>query len=113
VADLDRFAPLRRLTAARIGLGRLGQALPTAPMLDFQLAHARARDAVAAELDVAALCFALLHPITVVSSAAAGRSTYLQNPESGRRLADDTILTPGDYDLAIVIGDGPSAIVSS
>lgn len=110
----DRFAPLRRLTSARIGLGRAGQALPTAPMLDFQLAHARARDAVHAVLDAAGLAATLAEPAVIVDSAAPDRASYLRNPDLGRRLADGArgpapALVPGDWDLAIVIGDGLSA----
>jgi ethanolamine ammonia-lyase small subunit len=51
----DLWQDLRRLTAARIGLPRSGASLATGPLLEFQLAHARARDAVHAELDEAKL----------------------------------------------------------
>jgi ethanolamine ammonia-lyase small subunit len=117
-SEIDIWADLRRLTAARIGLSRAGAALATREMLDFQLAHARARDAVHAPLDVAKLTTDLSRlgvPVVAVTSAAAdNRQTYLMRPDLGRRLnADaDAALTPyrGDYDVACVIADGLSAL---
>jgi ethanolamine ammonia-lyase small subunit len=106
----DAWTALRAATPARVGLGRAGQGLPTAPMLAFQLAHARACDAVHATLDVEGLCAAIAMPTLVVASAAPDRQAYLQNPDLGRRLgAGAAALAPGDYDLAIVIADGLSA----
>ncbi len=109
----DLFAALRGATPARIGLGRAGQGLPTAALLDFQLAHARARDAVYAALDVKRLAAAFGGPTLLVDSTAPHRGAYLQNPDLGRRLRPGgDILPRGDHDLAIVIADGLSAIAA-
>jgi ethanolamine ammonia-lyase small subunit len=110
----DPFARLRASTPARIGLGRAGQGLPTAAMLALQLAHARARDAVQASLDVEALGVALGCATVVVDSAAPDRGTYLRRPDLGRRLgAGAARLAPCGADLSIVIADGLSALAAN
>jgi ethanolamine ammonia-lyase small subunit len=110
------WAALRRWTAARIGLARSGASLATAPLLDFRLAHAQARDAVQAPLDEAGLVAALGGldlSVLAVASAAPDRRAFLMRPDLGRRLAplSEAALAPhqGDHDLAIVVVDGLSA----
>jgi ethanolamine ammonia-lyase small subunit len=107
---------LRRLTAARIGLQRTGASLSTAPLLDFRLAHARARDAVHQPLDQASLAAAIAElgvRVLQVASAVTDRPQYLLRPDLGRRLAADAAATlercAGRYDVAIVVADGLSA----
>ncbi len=107
---------LRRLTAARIGLKRAGASLATAPLLDFRLAHARARDAVHEPLDAARLTADLAGlgvPMIAVASAAEDRQTYLMRPDFGRRLAANANVAlaahHGDYDVVFVVADGLSA----
>jgi ethanolamine ammonia-lyase small subunit len=81
-------------------------------MLDFQLAHARARDAVHTPLDVDALVAALDGlPHVAVRSMAPDRGTYLRRPDLGRRLDPDCLgeLPAGDWDLVFVLADGLSA----
>lgn len=97
---------LRRHTAARVGLGRVGNGLPTAAHLDFQEAHARARDAVWSTLDVPALAAALGG--TVVASAAPDRRGYLLRPDLGRSLASGEAakLAPMPGCFALVVADG-------
>ena len=112
----DSWADLRLLTAARIGLARSGASLATPPLLEFRLAHARARDAVHARLEEARLCAdlaALGAPVLVVASAVRDRAEYLMRPDLGRQLAPeaDATLAPhaGGHDVAFVITDGLSA----
>jgi ethanolamine ammonia-lyase small subunit len=106
---------LRSYTPARIGLQRSGVSLATRPLLDFQLAHARARDAVHAAIDVRMLCDELrrfaLSPLAL-ESRAKDRATYLRRPDLGRMLGDSSaaLLTPGEYDVVFVIADGLSAL---
>jgi ethanolamine ammonia-lyase small subunit len=108
---------LRQFTAARIALGRAGVSQPTASQLDFQLAHAQARDAVHRALDVDALAADLanvpgLPPALQLHSAAPDRATYLQRPDLGRQLdaASRDAVVPSPCDLAFVIADGLSAL---
>jgi ethanolamine ammonia-lyase small subunit len=111
---------LRHLTPARVGLGRAGASLPTSALLEFTLDHARARDAVHAELDASAIVSgldALGLQTLQVSSRVQDRKDYLRRPDLGRKLgpASQDLLARRDRDpcdLAIVIADGlsPSAV---
>jgi ethanolamine ammonia-lyase small subunit len=113
---------LRQFTDARIALGAAGISQPTGAQLDFQLAHARARDAVHLPLDTDVLMPALqaawphAGPALLLHSAAANRNVYLQRPDLGRRLdaPSRALLTDRDdgnrpVDLAIVVADGLSS----
>lgn len=112
---------LRRLTPARIALGRAGVSLPTRPQLAFQAAHAQARDAVHLPFDPAALQAQLLaqgHATLLLHSAARDRDQYLQRPDLGRQLdapsaqllGDHAAAYPGGVDIALVVADGLSAL---
>jgi ethanolamine ammonia-lyase small subunit len=100
---------LRELTAARIALGRCGHSLPTRELLAFQLAHARARDAVHFQLDPQLLSG---RETIQLKSAARDRGIYLRRPDLGRKLDPESAdsLTRGEWDLVIVVADGLSAI---
>jgi len=107
---------LRRCTPARIALGRAGPALPTREVLDFGVAHARARDAVHQALDADALESELraagYAPLRV-RSAARDRATYLTRPDLGRRLdaasAQRLDGAPRPAQLVVAVEDGLSA----
>ncbi|NNA58680.1 MULTISPECIES: ethanolamine ammonia-lyase subunit EutC [Pseudomonas] len=112
---------LRRLTPARIALGRTGTSLPTSAQLDFQFAHAQARDAVHLPFDHAGLSAQLSErgrESLLLHSAATDRNSYLQRPDLGRKLSEDSAQSlrdyaqvhPGGVDLALVVADGLSAL---
>jgi ethanolamine ammonia-lyase small subunit len=95
--------------------------LPTEALLDFELAHARARDAVHAGFDAEALAGELreagfgdaLGDILIVASRARDRMEYLLRPDLGRRLDEESrtkIEAGAPCRLAVMIGDGLSAV---
>jgi ethanolamine ammonia-lyase small subunit len=105
----SKWRDLRRFTDARVALGRVGNALPTAAHLDFQEAHARARDAVWSSLDVARLEEELTPlglPVQRVTSQAEERRRFLLRPDLGRRLPENTLLPQAPGSIALVIADG-------
>lgn len=114
----DAWQGLRALTPARIALGRTGASLPTSEVLAFQLAHARARDAVhhAADLDgVERGCGAAGLATLRVSSRVPDAVQYLTRPDLGRRLDPDHATRLGaaagaGCDAVLVIGDGLSGL---
>jgi ethanolamine ammonia-lyase small subunit len=114
------IADLRKLTPARVGLGRAGASQTTQALLDFTLDHARARDAVHAPFEAAAIAAALaeqeLSALTA-SSLVKDRADYLKRPDLGRKLASESRVLLEEHggegcDIALVIADGlsPAAV---
>lgn len=112
------WAEWRSVTPARLALGRAGAGMPTDEVLRFGWAHAMARDAIHAALDVPKL-EAALHAqgwtTAHVRSHAPDRTTYLRRPDLGRAIDPDEIaklraepILPSD--VCIVIGDGLSSL---
>jgi ethanolamine ammonia-lyase small subunit len=114
----DPWLSLKQFTPARIALGRAGMSLPTQACLDFQLAHALARDAVSVPLDFAGLEQRLNrhgYPALTLESQAENHSVYLQRPDLGRLLSasakarlKQTDLLP--FDAVIAVADGLSSM---
>jgi ethanolamine ammonia-lyase small subunit len=117
----DAWNRLRTHTSARIALGRSGGSIPTAARLDFQLSHARARDAVRSEFDAEAFAGRLANigcQVLAVHSAARDRGEYLRRPDLGRRLSSNSrhlleefsvMSDSSAFDLVVIVTDGLSA----
>ena len=120
IANQDPWRSLTRYTQARIGLGRAGSSVPTNALLEFQLAHAQARDAVHRPLDASALQRELKQrgwDAISLHSAAPDRHTYVQRPDLGRILDDaskaglEALQRPAaPYDVVMILADGLSAL---
>ncbi|TDO95778.1 ethanolamine ammonia-lyase subunit EutC [Marinomonas balearica] len=115
---------LRSFTDARIGLGRAGVSVPTKHLMSFQLAHAKAQDAVHTPLNsdelikhLEAQAWNPSNTVLKLHSKASDRPEYLQRPDYGRMLDERSVEqltqyrsnTNEEYDLAFAIVDGLSA----
>ncbi len=115
----DPWVVLRRFTQARIGLGRCGSGLPTAALLEFQLAHAQARDAVHVPWDLGRFAEEVrgleVEPV-VVESAVTDRGEYLRRPDLGRKLTGPSrerlagLVRPMDICLIVTNGLSSTAV---
>jgi ethanolamine ammonia-lyase small subunit len=122
VTPADPWITLGRFTPARIGLGRAGGSIPTKPLLEFQLAHARARDAVQRDLDADAVREALRErgfEVLELHSAAPDRRTFILRPDLGRILSMEAKAlleanehTGDPFDALFVVADGLSALAT-
>jgi ethanolamine ammonia-lyase small subunit len=116
----DQWISLRRFTQARIALGRAGHALPTEALLDFQLAHARARDAVHFPWDIETFADEVQEigsEAVILETPVADRGEYLRRPDLGRILTNasrsrlrDLDVVPSDLALIVTNGLSSSAI---
>lgn len=117
-----RRLDLRDFTSARVSLPTTGHSIATSEVLNFQLAHAQARDAVHGVLHIPSFVQRLQTelpllaeatiPVLQLRSNAPDRITYLREPILGRTLHPDSVaqLQPAPSDLAIIIADGLSAL---
>jgi ethanolamine ammonia-lyase small subunit len=107
---------IRARTPARILMGRAGAAYRTSTLMDLREAHAAARDAVHAELDLEksfGASFAQQCQLFETHTQAIAKEEYLLRPDLGRhfdRASQDQIrmLCSLESDLQIAIGDGLS-----
>ncbi len=116
IADArEIISPLKSFTGARIALGHRGSSMPLNANLEFQLAHAQARDAVNIPLDFAQLAQQLhSEEIVRLQSAVEHHAEYLQRPDKGRLLSLSSLSTlrdasNGNPDIALIIADGLSS----
>jgi ethanolamine ammonia-lyase small subunit len=107
---------IRERTPARILVGRAGAAYRTSTQLELREAHAAARDAVRAELDLESVfrtAFTKKWDLFEVSTEARSKEEYLLQPEMGRRLNESSRQELAkrcsrENDFQIAIGDGLS-----
>jgi ethanolamine ammonia-lyase small subunit len=107
---------IRARTPARLLNGRAGSSYRTQTQMELREAHAAAKDAVRAELDLYEIFDSTLIEkwgLFVVSTRAGNKDEYLLRPDLGREFDENAALEikrrcPAEPDLQIVIGDGLS-----
>ena len=118
VIQTNEWTALKQFTKARIALGKAGTAIPLKECLNLKLAHAQAKDAVYSTLDTTELLQAISDQQIeryLVQSNANNRDIYLQRPDLGRRLSEQSVetltgLSIKPANILIVVADGLSAL---
>jgi ethanolamine ammonia-lyase small subunit len=114
----DAWQFLQNYTPARIARGRTGHSITTSELLKFQADHAQARDAVYSELDIVTLISLITQSFDLqiinLKSEVKNRSHYLQRPDLGRTLSQESReelinINSSESDICFVIADGLSA----
>ena len=112
----ERLQKIRARTPARILMGRAGAAYRTNVQLELREAHAAARDAVRAEMDLLSAfgeTFVRKWELFEVQTRATRKDEYLLRPDLGRHFDESSRMKIQERcsrasDLQIVIGDGLS-----
>jgi ethanolamine ammonia-lyase small subunit len=107
---------IRARTPARLLMGRAGTSYRTRTQMELREAHAAARDAVRAELDLQkdfAPAFLAAWKLFEVCTKATDKDVYLLRPDLGRHFSEEARAEifrhcPTGSDLQIAIGDGLS-----
>jgi ethanolamine ammonia-lyase small subunit len=117
IISQEPWQNLTQFTPARIALGRAGISLPTKASLEFQLAHALARDAVNIPLDFNNLEQQLNkkgYQCLMLETQAENHRMFLQRPDLGRLLSESALeclknIAPINNDVVVVVADGLSS----
>lgn len=119
----DPWVSLQALTDARIAIGRSGGSQRTPSILDFRLAHARARDAVFAPFDAEKLASEFKDAgfeTLILHTKISDKSSYLMNPEGGKELNEESkkrlceaAKTWDSVNFALIVSDGLSATAAN
>src|SRR5271169_5084746 len=110
----DILRKIRERTPARILVGRAGAAYRTSTQLELREAHAAARDAVRAELDLEIVfgsAFIKQWDLFEVCTEARSKEEYLLQPDLGRRFNEVsrqelTSRCSRENEIQIATGDG-------
>ena len=109
--DWQALLRMKSRTTARIGVGRAGPRLNTQTMLTLRADHAKARDAVFADVDPALIQSLGLF---TVQTTCEDKDTYVTRPDLGRQLSETAVQTLKERcvhnpDVQIYAADGLSS----
>lgn len=111
VSDSEALEHMKKLTTARIGVGRTGSRLKTETLLKLRADHATARDAVMLDVDQEIIDSLNLFSVQTMCSE---KNEYLTRPDLGRKLNEESVKIIKDKciinpDIQLIVADGLSS----